>query len=135
MRLDFAALVDDSGALKPADPMAWRVGISRLSGKPVHVTIQTRRRPRSRAENNYYFGVVLTMIGLETGHTPEEVHDSAPVVSLRRVLDSRLGWIVRSTTTFSTVEMEDYLTEVRAWAASFLGLIIPLPNESIEVSL
>jgi hypothetical protein len=35
-----------------------------------------------------------------------------------------------STKKLTTVEFEEYLERVRRWAASFLSLYVPLPNET-----
>jgi hypothetical protein len=124
-----AATVTDQSELRFDSPIVLRVHLERLRGRRVSVKIDPARKRRTLPENAYYWGVVLTMIAEETGHTPEEVHHSEPIEALRRTLDDKLGWITGSTTDFSTVEFEDYLTRIRAWAATCLGLFIPLPNE------
>jgi hypothetical protein len=68
------------------------------------------------------------MIAADTGSEPEEVHDA---MKLRFLLVSkgRLGVTLKSTTDLSTVEFEEYLEKVRAYAAMELRITIPLPNE------
>jgi hypothetical protein len=124
-----AATITDQAELRFDSPIVLRVHLDRLRGRRVAVRIEPARKLRTLPENAYYWGVVLTMIAEETGHTPEEVHHSEPIEALRRKLSAPLGWITGSTTDLSTVEFEDYLTRIRAWAATFLGMFIPLPNE------
>jgi len=39
---------------------------------------------------------------------------------------------VKSTTQLSTLEMENYLEEIRRFASIKLNLIVPLPNEDLN---
>ena len=55
--------------------------------------------------------------------------ESQEVCKAFRALGGEKIPITKSTTELSTVEFEDYVAKIRMWAASFLSLIIPLPNE------
>lgn len=82
-------------------------------------------RQRSTQQNRYYHGVIVPVyrkvfIGL--GHTVsnKEVH----------------SWIkqrfqVESTTKLTTIEWEEFIIKLQAYASNILGVQIPDPNEVI----
>jgi len=82
-------------------------------------------RQRSSQQNRYYHGVIVPVyrkvfIGL--GHTVsnKEVH----------------SWIkqrfqIESTTKLTTIEWEEFIIKLQAYASNILGVQIPDPNEVI----
>ena len=82
-------------------------------------------RQRSTQQNRYYHGVIVPVykkvfIGL--GHTVsnKEVH----------------SWIkqrfqIESTTKLTTIEWEEFIIKLQAYASNILGVQIPDPNEII----
>ena len=86
---------------------------------------------RSNSQNAYYFGVVIDLICKETGETKEHTHKALKELHLSEYVDFGGGRvkITRSTKELTTKEMEEYLDKVRMWAAEFLGLNIPEPQE------
>lgn len=38
-----------------------------------------------------------------------------------------------STTRLSTIEQEEYHEDIRRWGAEYLNIVIPLPNEQLEI--
>lgn len=110
--------------------------LKKNEGKLVRITFSAPEKNRSLNQNAYMWGVIYTMIASETGHSTEEVHEFMKCMFLPRHF-IRLGkskkeqQVVKSTTTLSTTEMEEYLERVRAFAAQELNMTIPLPNESV----
>lgn len=97
----------------------------------VEVIVRKRRKKRSLAENNYYWGVVIAMLVIEMGLEDKQVHEFLKKEFLLQEIEikGKMYKIIRSTTDLSTVEMEQYLERVRTWAATELSCRIPLPNE------
>lgn len=90
---------------------------------------------RSGNQGRYYFGVVVEAIASQTGHTSMEIHEILKQKFIPKelvMLDGEEYVISRSTTDLSTVEMEEYLSRIRAWASVELSVYIPLPNEAIN---
>lgn len=84
-------------------------------------------------QNGYYWAVVLADIAAHTGHTPQEIHEE--MKALHNPIASRFNsdrTVPGETSVLNTVEFEDYLERVRAWAQDVLELKIPLPNETPE---
>lgn len=108
--------------------------LEKNEGKYIRVTYARQDKGRSGAQNRYYWGVVCAEIAGETGHTPEECHEFLKAMFLPRSF-IRLGdkeqQITKSTTTLTTMEFETYLEQVRAFAATELGIVIPMPHESL----
>ena len=101
-------------------------------GTIVNCTVRKASKIRSLPQNNYYWGVVLNYIGNQTGYEPEEVHENMKQEFLRDHEVQNFMYHIKSTTELTTEEFEDYLEHIRRWAAQFLELYIPLPNE-VEV--
>lgn len=103
------------------------------NGEAVSVTVSRTKNPRSLNQNAYYWGVVLPVIGKNIGYTTNETHDALKDM----FLTDRTGRIprVKSTTTMSTSEFEEYVATVRTWAYAELNITVPLPNniESFDV--
>lgn len=86
---------------------------------------------RSNPQNRYYWGVVIDILSNELGYTPEEIHEILRQKFLtRKALVKDEEFVIPiSTTTLTTVEMENYLTKIREWASLYSGIYIPEPNE------
>lgn len=98
-------------------------------GKELQLRIEKPRegkKIRSAEQNRYYWGVVVNMIGEETGHFPEEVHEHLKWRFLR--IHGKLE-TVRSTTSLTTIEFVEYCEKCRIWANEFLKLNIPTVDD------
>lgn len=89
---------------------------------------------RSNDQNSYYHGVVIKLLSEHTGYDEDDMHEILKSLFLsdreRLMWDKRKKVTrVKSTSTLTTVEFEQYLDKVRKWAAAELGVYIPLPNE------
>ena len=116
--------------------------IQMLDGYDICITIEKARRKRSNPQNKYYWGVVVFLITKtisDMGNlwTAEDTHlylrnkfllESVPVNDSGEFIDR-----AKSTTELATFEMETYLEQVRAWAAQTLGVVVPLPNEDLQL--
>jgi hypothetical protein len=71
------------------------------------------------------------MIAYEMGISDEEAHDFLKAKFNKKtiVVKEKEYEVIRSTTDLSTIEMEDFLEQVRRWAAEDLNCVIPLPGE------
>lgn len=120
--------------LSDAQKKVLNAYLKKNEGNRVRITFSKQEKGRSNNQNAYMWGVVLTMIAAETGHTTEEIHEYMKATFLPRHF-IRLGnsnkeqQLTKSTTTLSTTDMEEYLEHIRAFAASELNMIIPLPHE------
>jgi hypothetical protein len=122
-----------NGKFVADDSLAYSLAYARLEGKRVCVSVKRESKKRSSNQNAYYHGVIIQLIGEWTGYTAEETHEMLKWMFLRKQRDG-LPDTVRSTTSLTTVEMEEYHEHIRQWAClqwkdSDKGGYIPLPNE------
>lgn len=119
--------------------------IKTFEGKDVVITIEIRKKKRSNEQNAYYHAVIIPLCqdGFKNvfgeHFSATEVHDYLKSKFLfKELVNQNTGEIERfskSTTENSTIEMEIYHDQIRAFALEFLGVNIPLPNENIQFSL
>lgn len=126
----FTGHVSEAGQLQlDQRPMLERY-LRGLAGKPVELVVRRRRKQRSDRQSRYYWGVIVSILAEHFGYRREEMHEALKFEFLRvDPDDTRPLATVRSTTSLSTVEMEDYLDAVRMWALTEYEVLIPLPNE------
>jgi hypothetical protein len=117
--------------------------IQSLEGKDIIITIEKKRKKRSNPQNAYYWGIVLPM--MQTGfynnlgeHVGiQEAHEFLKGRFLfREVVNQELGEVIKlskSTTELSTIEWETYMDQIRAFSTEFLGIQIPLPNDTLTI--
>lgn len=98
-----------------------------LEGLNVTCKVEKIKKDRSNKQNRYYNGVVLKILGKELGYDRDEMHDVCRGMFL--VDNSRRFPTLKSTKQLTTVEMEEYLSDIRQWASRDLNIYIPLPNE------
>ena len=95
------------------------------------ISIEKEYRTRTSRENRYYWGVVLKTIAADTGYTTDEVH---AIFGEKYLSYEKNGHkFIRSTTKLKTVEFEEYLEQVRRFAAIELGIVIPDPNQGAPI--
>jgi hypothetical protein len=89
-----------------------------FEGKRIELVLREKRTTRSEDYNRYYWGIVVKMIADKTGFEPEESHEA-----LKR------RFKVQSTSKLKSKEFDEYVQGVIRWAAEFLDLPIPSPNQ------
>ena len=115
------------GAFIPRDPTAFRLTFAKLEGQQIEVIVRKPKKTRTDSQRKYYFGVIVALISEEIGENKNVVHEQLKVKFLYD-LSGELPK-VRSTSDLTTVEEEEYHSEIRMWASEFLQMYIPLPNE------
>lgn len=110
------------------------------AGKDVVIEIERKAKSRSLKQNNYYHGVVVqeVRIGfLNVGYDMKanEVHhflkQKFNIVQVPGV-GGEVIEVPGSTTEMTTVQFMEYVERIARWAAEYLGVVIPAPNESLQ---
>lgn len=114
-----------------------------FEGDNVLLTLEKKKRKRSNQQSRYYWGVVIPSIkyAMEAKgfflNSKEQVHELMKVKFLKaEIINIATGEIIEtigSTTRLSTLDFENFLEQIRAWGASYLDCIVPLPNEQTEI--
>ncbi|AVM46689.1 hypothetical protein C5Q97_19010 [Victivallales bacterium CCUG 44730] len=126
----FAAEVLEDLTLRFINPAKLKQHLLPLKGQIVMVTAEKLRKHRTDDQNRYYRGVVLKTIADHSGYSGQEELEALHYEMRRRFLPNRGRLnIPVSTTALDTVEMTEYIENIRRWAAEELQLYIPDPNE------
>jgi hypothetical protein len=139
--LELSCLVTN-GRIPLEVSQAVAAALRRMDGKRVIISLRKHVNRRSDRQNRAYWGIIVPRVlemftdaGNDT--TKEEIHEylkehvGGPMFA--RVLidpDGERRPVVRSSTTLTTVEWEDFMEKIRAWAAE-RGLILPMPKEDV----
>ena len=115
--------------------------IKSFNDKDVVITFSKPKKSRSNNQNNFYWGVVLPLIqkGLldATGElrSNDNIHYNillplfAPTNEIINI-DTGECIVERLTSSdLTTTQFCEYILEIQKWAAEFLGIDIPSPNE------
>ncbi len=99
-------------------------------GQDLEVIIRKPKKPRSGAQDRYYYGVIVKMI---CEHTGEEDKDEIDYM-LKSMFLCRVNKLGRTVVGSKSRELdsktgEEYHERCRHWALNYLGLVIPKPNE------
>jgi len=106
-------------------------------------------RERSNEQNAYYWHVIIgdpggefrkgTGLCGELGYTSEEMHEILKYKFLTEIRElvrekegvktKKLIIVPLTTTDLSTIQFEDFLSSIRAWASNELSIFLPAPNE------
>lgn len=99
-------------------------------GTDIEVIVRKARKVNSRAQQNYYRGVLIPNVASHLGYSNDMMHRIFQRKFFTYINDEGLEFI-RSTALnmWTTDEWEEKMTEIRAWALDFLEVDIPKPNE------
>ncbi len=116
----------EKGLLILFDKELFNIQLKAFEGKHIDLSVKLPSKNRSNNQNRFYWGVLIDIIGKELGYTADETHEA---LKMKFLLDRR-GKIptVRSTAVLTTKEFEDYLEDIKRWAAEFLNVVLPDPN-------
>ena len=116
--------------------------ISTQKNKPVKVIVEAGGK-RSNAQNDYYQGVIVELIRLAINEingenfTKEDIHAFLKERFLEgeeiHAATGELLNIRKSTTDNTTTKQEEYHEQCRQFAAEYLNIEIPLPNEKLKL--
>lgn len=122
--------VDTLGRLVMDEPGAFARALAKFRGREVQVLVEPKKKRRSDRQNAYYWGVIIETLSDHTGYAADEMHEALKNKFLG-FYDKKTGLrVVSSSAEQNTVEFENYMSQIRAWASEN-GIFIPLPNEQI----
>lgn len=91
------------------------------------VEVYEKKHVRSLKANAYYH-VILNIIGIDTGHTHEQLHEickkkfNGDIIHLPKGGMEQVG---KTTTNLDTAEFTAYVNRVKQWAQDEFGIVIP----------
>jgi hypothetical protein len=103
-------------------------------GKPVEVTIRAKRSKRSISQNNTWWGLIVPAIAEEVGYDRSE-HDECHYALVARFFGTHTDKISGATvpnarsSKLSTKQFSELIDGTVRWAATDLGLVLPMPDD------
>lgn len=90
------------------------------------------------SQNAYLWGVVYKLIAEEIGSDIDSVHEDLKLnFGLKKesvsIITGEVFEVKRSTTSYDTAEMSNYITKIKNWSITFLNLIIPDANSELSM--
>ena len=131
--------VSITGILTLNNRKRLQTDLMKFKGCTVELIIKKKNR-RSNPQNRYLWGVVYKEIEVrlkELGNEmdAEEVHEFCKAEFNKVEITGDGGEVIGSkggsTTEFNKSEMSEYWDKIIYWAADFLQIVIPLPNEDL----
>lgn len=128
---------------KITNPTVVRKYFSMLKDGCYQITIRVRRK-RSLPQNSYFHGVMLPLVfdGLRDAGFDEVMdHEDAKLIIKNlflkvNIVSKETGLVVehiRKTSSLSTTEFNELIDQVIKWAAEYLMIQIPYPNEDLLI--
>ena len=126
---------------KVVNMQEFKAAFNQLKDGKHLVTVKDMRR-RSIAQNSYYWGVMVPLVrrglyeaGYDDVKTNDDAHEVLKHVHLKnRIVNKQTGDVIDiagSSAALSTPEFNIYVEAICKWAAEFLGVVIPSPNEQL----
>lgn len=137
-----------NGVVKISNRAGFDEDMKQFEGKRIQFTVKGYKAQRSNKQNAYYWGCIIPYVQdglLELGFEKrildqETVHEMLKGKFLKEDLatDQWNGEFIThvgSTTDLNKLEFSDYIENIRTWAAEYLSINIPDPEEQIELRL
>jgi len=101
-------------------------------GKKYDIHINLKREKRSLPQNRLYW-MWLTCISDDTGSDKDQLHKEFSKMFLHKDtvvgIGGELVEVPVSTTKLNSAQFTDYLNNIQVFAASELGIVLPLPED------
>lgn len=114
-----------------------------LEEKEYELILRKKKKQRSNNQNRYYWGVVVPIIyhelrelGFNEVKSIEDAHEILKCKFLKHTIVNDVGQFIesfKSTSSLSTSEFMDLIAEIQIWASEYLNLVIPDPNQELEI--
>ena len=112
----------------------------KFKGCTVEIIIKKKNK-RSTKQNSYYHGVVVAEVRhglLEIGYqmTSDETHEFLKQKFNNTQIVNKDGIVIdvpRSTTELNKSEFSEYVERIARFAAEYLSVVIPMPNQDLTL--
>ena len=132
------------GDLRFSQRSSFLSDLKQLKDGDYILSIERKKRKRSLSQNAYYWGVVVENVKsglLDIGYrmTKEDTHEFLKgKFHIIEKVNENTGEILKAvggTSEMTTSQMMDYFSEITQWAAEYLNIQIPQPNEQLQIEL
>ena len=132
--------VSEKGILSLNNRKRLQTDLLKFKGCTVEIIIK-KKNTRSTKQNSYYHGVVVAEVRhglLEIGYqmTNDETHEFLKQKFNNTQIVNKDGVVIdvpRSTTELNTTEFSEYVERIARFAAEYLSVVIPMPNQDLTL--
>jgi len=142
MKLTYLGKVKESGELYIFNRKQFNEDIKIFTGKNIVLTIEKKKRKRSLAFNNYYWGVIVPIVKqglIDLGYriNLNDTHEFLKYKFIdKELVNDKTGEIMKtigSTAELTNSEFMDYKEQIQQFAAEYLNVHIPDPGEVLKI--
>lgn len=138
--MDFHGHISEDGTLKIVNRKGLNDWIRNNPGRNIKLSIELKRKKRTTPQNAYYWGAIIPLItqamnDLGNEFDEDTAHDFLKKEFNYKEIESN-GHNIRipvSTTKLTTVEFNEYIEKIQQFAATVLGIVIPDPNQALQI--
>ena len=124
----------EGGKLKLNSRASFEEGVRVLPDGMYVLALTKDKPPKSRQLEKWIHGVAVNMIATETGQDPEDVWEFLKLKfrPIPVIIGDELVFVGKSTAglKMTVEEQQRFKEQIQAWAAEFLNINIPDPNET-----
>ena len=132
--------VSETGILSLNNRKRLQTDLLKFKGCTVEITIKKKNK-RSTPQNSYYHGVVVAEVRhglLEIGYqmTADETHEFLKQKFNSTQIITKDGLVIdvpKSTTELNVSEFSEYIERIARFAAEYLSVVIPMPNQDLTL--
>ena len=140
-KLELLAYTTEAGIFHIQNKERLREWARMNPGKQLMIRIDKRGSRRSNPQNRYYWGVVVQEVKLgflNIGYeiTAEETHYFLKEKFNSISIENKEGININvpgSTTQLTKTQFGEYVEKIARFASEYLGIVIPQPNENLEM--
>lgn len=141
--MELTGKISDEGKLNLFNRAELTQWLRDNAGKDIVLKIERKKKKRSGQQSRYYWGVVIAMVRQAmneygSNYSSEETHEYLKKEFNWTEIEAKDGYMLKvpqSTTGLTTVDFMNYLDKIYLWALEVLGIVIPLPNEQMELPI
>lgn len=94
------------------------------------ITVKEYVKSRTLDQNSYLWGVIYEMAGKKLGYDVDTIHEVFKAKFGYKLTLRNGDQVPRSTKSYTTVEMGEYIDKIVIFCAEFLKLVIPEPKNN-----
>lgn len=141
--LELNCYTDEKGAFFITNRHLFNEWCRQHSGKQMVLKVARKRGKRSGQQNKFYWAVVvqeirLGLLNIGYDMNKDEVHHWLKQKFNSVVIPGNDGLAIevpKSTTELNKLEFGEYIDRIAQWAAEYLSIVIPAPNEDLKMQL
>lgn len=136
LKFNYYSNVSEEGKLQKNVSEKIAEELKYFKRKRVEIQIKQLKSTRSSRQNRLWW-LYVTILANELGYSKDEMHEICKYKFLKREkVDEKTGEVfeyIGSTTNLNKSEFADMVTDLIRWASQTFSVILPLPDEQLEI--